>query len=146
MWYTGYVNINNWGYCPTSPEGHIRTPSYNYQLPNNLGNVGSNPQGNWRWCDLCMGLFTTLNSPSHCPANNGGRSSHRVGSGSFNYYLYHDTAIVIDPQSYWRWCGTCQGLYYQGPSGTQNGACPWDVKHTQGTGSFNYAIDWNGTY
>jgi hypothetical protein len=149
MWYTG----NGGGVCPYLGIAHNKNGSYIYTIYNNLGNI-SNPQGNWRWCHLCQGLFTTLQSGSHCMANNEGRGGHEVGPGSFDYYLSYDVSIVSDPQSYWRWCGQCQGLYHQGASGTQNGTCPNPLgspngpypPHREGSGSFNYAVPWNGTY
>jgi hypothetical protein len=154
MWYTGNETS---GVCPYFFEGHIKSPSYNYSIYNNLGG-GTGSQGNWRWCTLCQGVFYTGHSNGYCPGNNKGQSGHREGSGSFDYFLFYNQPIVSNPQSYWRWCGYCQGLYQQGPNGTQNGNCPMYESplatangnvygpHLEGAGSFNYNVNWNGSF
>jgi hypothetical protein len=164
MWYAGYfysqpsqLNGNgNLGFCPyNGAAGHwlSNDVSYDYQLDNNLGTTGSQPQGGWLWCGACMGLYTSLHTPSVCPAG----GSHINGGGRFDpngtsadYYLYHDQPVTTNPQAYWRWCDLCQGLYFQGNNKNQtNGICPYygqdGGKHQMGTGSFNYEIAYNGS-
>jgi hypothetical protein len=154
MWYTGN---NTGGACPEYPDGggHIDTPSYNYELFNSSTGGGSSPgyQGSWAWCSQCQGLFTTLHpADNFCPGypSIGG---HGVGphtsAGSYQYFLWINPVSGNNPQPYWRWCGNCDGLYFQGSSGTEAGRCPnpnGPGKHVEGSGSDNYAIDWNGSF
>jgi hypothetical protein len=153
MWFT-YNNTG--GVCPNGIAPHNKVGSYIYEIYNNQSNI-PNTQGNWAWCELCQGLFYNPNvNDSHCPAHilpTGGTGNH-VGigeDGSYNYYLQRNVTIVADPQSYWRWCGKCQGLYHQGSSGSSKGVCPYyypsfSTPHQEGGGSFNYAVPWSGTY
>ena len=155
LWY--YGNSLVYGVCPSPTNEHLHNwaPSYKYQLSNN-SNGGGKPagyQGNWLWCRKCLGLFTTLHSPSACPAY----GAHD-GSGSFEYYLYVASSNSTNPQTNWRWCGNCQGLYFQGGGGgNSNGVCAgfpgWPKtigNHIEGPPSFpvsdNYGIYWNGSY
>lgn len=153
MWYT----LNGGGVCPNGISPHNKDGSYIYAIEYNQGQV-SNPQGNWSWCSLCQGLFYWPNQAhSFCPGNfnvqGTGLLPHQgIGQdGSYNYYLPYNRSIVSDPQSFWRWCGKCQGLYYQGGSGTSKGSCPafypdYSRGHEMGGGSYNYAIVWQGSY
>jgi hypothetical protein len=160
MWYAGFVyskpsqfNGNgNLGYCPANGDGgHVldNDSSFNYLLGYDLGTTGSQPQGNWLWCGNCMGLYTTLHTPNYCPAGgshvNGGGPLD-IGGTSYEYYLYHDQTVTTDPQAYWRWCGQCQGLYFQGNNTNQtNGVCPAGGPHKMGKGSYNYEISYSGS-
>jgi hypothetical protein len=150
MWYNGNTSK---GACPAGGTHHIDT-SYNYVISNNLP-PGSGGEPNWRWCSKCQGLYSTLNTPSYCMGNNAGYGPHTEGAGSFDYWLFYNEPIVSNPQAYWRWCKQCQGLYFQGASGTGQGICPMfespsaitmDVPygvHVQGS-TVNYDLSWNG--
>jgi hypothetical protein len=141
LWYT----LVDGGACPGTGGVHNIGPgSFKYLVYNDEGNTGGNPQGGWNWCLHCAGLFTTLHTPSYCYGNNYGSGPH-VLNDSADYYLFYDIA-GSDPQPYWRWCDRCQLLYYQGSSGTYAGRCPTGGDHTMGSDSYNYAIDWNGSY
>jgi hypothetical protein len=148
MWYTGNKTS---GACPALAGGHAKAGSHIYQLTNNVSGGGYQP--NWRWCSQCQGLFTTLHTPSFCPGSPiPGGGPHKEGAGSFDYDLDQPApgVYISNPQSWWNWCSRCQGLYYQGSSGTTAGTCPDPnitpfAPHT-GKGSDNYCIYWNGNY
>jgi hypothetical protein len=102
------------------------------------------PQTNWGYCHLCFVLFFQPHQAhSACPVSPNG---HQIAS-SFNYWLYYnDTVNESDPQSDWRWCGKCQGLFYfVGPNGNSAGWCPAGGNHVIGAGSFNYSLPWGAT-
>jgi hypothetical protein len=91
MWYTG--NGTN-GACPGQVSallGHVKSPSYNYELFNSSSGGGSSPgyQPNWYWCSQCQGLFTTLYpGDSCCPGyapRHGGTVGPHTAVGSFEY-------------------------------------------------------------
>ena len=152
MWYTGN---DSWGVCPGSTDGHVSIPSYKYELFNSSAGGGSSPgyQGNWAWCSQCQGLFTTLHpADNYCPgypSRGGGGIGPHTAAGSFQYFLWMNPVSGNNPQPNWRWCGNCDGLYFQGSSGNEAGHCPNPYgpgKHVEGSGSDNYAIDWNGSF
>jgi hypothetical protein len=93
------------------------------------------PQGLWAYCNACSGLFYYPNrGVSRCP---GGGSHYIVYS--YNYGLtYNDTVNETNPQSGWKWCGNCQGLFYY-PK-VSSSVCPAGGHHVPGSGSWNYAL------
>jgi hypothetical protein len=156
MWYTGN---NTAGNCPaykdTGIEGHVKSPSYNYELFNSSSGGGSSPgyQPNWYWCSQCQGLWTANPSQNCCPGYplpNSKNFGPHTKVGSYEYFLYFDPESGNNPQPNWRWCGYCAGLYFQGASGNQAGVCcnfsaPGGY-HNEGSGSDDYSIDWDGSF
>ena len=47
-------------------------------------------------------------------------------------------------QDKWAWCSKCEGIFY-GPHQATS-ACPKGGPHIVGTGSYDYQLDWAGTY
>ena len=147
MWWTP-----NSGYSVCANPNHAthakRSGAYNYQLNNNISGLTNktNPQANWQWCDFCQGLFWVQSSNSHCMGNSDGLWPHGTGS-STNYDIFFNlsSSATTDPQAFWRWCGQCALLYWQGSSGTQAGYCPIGGPHRAGSGT-NYCVYWTGTY
>jgi hypothetical protein len=138
--------------CAAPNQGHhsVRSGAYNYEMYNNLGglNNNTNPQANWRWCTACQGMFWAPSGHNVCQAITPG-NRHIAGSGT-NYDLYFDLMIKgTSPQPYWRWCGQCGLLYWQGSSGTYGGYCPGSElvpgPHVAGSAT-SYCINWSGTY
>ncbi|WP_049562653.1 hypothetical protein [Nonomuraea sp. SBT364] len=90
-----------------------------------LAVTGSPParaaQLGWRWCARCSGLWYSANGTrGSCPAGDlfdGGH--HSTGSGDYVIKTIEDGG---QGQTGWRWCGTCQGLWYGG--GPSLGHCP----------------------
>jgi hypothetical protein len=154
MWYTA----NGSAWCPAFGHrrgAHSSSTSYNYELFNSSSGGGgsSGYQGNWAWCSQCAGLFTTLHpGNSSCPGF--GTSTTDAGPhtsvGSWQYFLWINPVSGNNPQPGWRWCGNCDGLYFQGSSGTEAGVCPYGYpnngKHVEGPGSDQYSVDWYGTF
>ena len=96
-------------------------------------NTNMQPQFKWQWCNKCQGL-SYGNGPALGPCPAGGDHDH---SGSYTYFLYHDTSIT-NYQKDWRWCNKCQGLTYAGSASL--GSCPAGGSHDH-TGSYDYAIN-----
>jgi hypothetical protein len=99
-------------------------------------------QSNWRWCSTCQGLFFGDGlAESDCPA--GGPHRDPAQSRSGNYSLPHNAAPSPDRQSEWRWCSSCQGLYF-GP-GVGTSVCPAGGTHVPQavSGSGNYSLPHN---
>lgn len=156
MWYTGK---NTAGACPayvdTGIPGHSDSISYNYELFNSSsgGSAGTGYQPNWYWCSQCEGLWTANPSGNSCPGyiipNSKNHGPH-TAAGSFEYFLYFDPVNGNNPQPNWRWCGYCAGLYFQGSSGNQAGVCPNFSApggyHNEGSGSYDYSVDWDGSF
>jgi hypothetical protein len=158
MWYPDGSSPG--GVCPAYPEsgvfGHVDSTSYRYELFNSSSGGGSSPgyQPNWHWCSQCSGLWTTNQGGGFCPGAPSWIDHHDAGphtaAGSFEYYLYFDQVSGNNPQPNWRWCGYCAGLYFQGSSGNQAGVCPNPNApggyHNEGSGSYNYSVDWDGSF
>jgi hypothetical protein len=151
MWYTPNRSSS---FCmgPEAPLSHhaVGSGSYNYYQVNNQSTdtPTGNPQSDWNWCGYCQGLFWggATGNQGVCGGNN---LSFHV-SGGTNYDLWHGKNPTTGEQAYWRWCGNCYLLYYQGPSGTTAGSCPaldvgGPVHHVAGSGTV-YDIGWSGTY
>jgi hypothetical protein len=66
-------------------------------------------QDQWRHCKNCQGLaYNGSGVLGWCPA--GGHHNH---TGSYNYYLHHDTGTVpVYNQNGWRYCAKCAALFY----------------------------------
>jgi hypothetical protein len=136
-------------FCPNPTfGGHGGTVTYNYLIPHDVG--GNYPQPNWRWCTYCDALYYGGHeSTSRCPNSQSNPYwPHHNRGVSFNYSLFYYSGPTgtNDPQLNWRWCGRCQGLFYDGslPRGASN-ICPaGSGGHTPGSGSYDYGLDWTG--
>jgi hypothetical protein len=158
MWWTAGESGSH---CPGSdtPDGlhHVSSGSYDYRQYNGASS-GSSPQVNWRWCSACQGMFW---GTGVCYGNT--RPGDYYGphtAGTTNYNLYFNGGglnSTTDPQAYWRWCGLCSLLYWQGSSGSTAGACAANSTSTSGPGyppfgphnagsSTVYDMYWIGTY
>jgi hypothetical protein len=129
MWWTAGESGSA---CPgTNAHGlhHVRSGSYNYTQYNGATS-GSNPQVNWRWCGFCQGMFwggfTGLCYGNVQPGYHG---PHKAGATNYNLSFNEAPGLgsTTDPQAYWRWCGLCSLLYWQGPSGSTAGACAANI-------------------
>ncbi len=115
------------GVCPAG-GGHDGSGSGHYVL--DLGaDAAAHPQGQsqWSWCQKCQGLcYGPQLGSSVCPA--GGPHD---GSASGDYTLDTEAGPVsADDQRGWRWCSSCQGLFFAGnPSST----CPAGGAHNGST-------------
>jgi hypothetical protein len=87
---------------------HVNTGSSNYGVPN--GNPSqSGVQNGWRWCNACSDLFWGPGrGSSHCWGNAG--SAHNFGSGTI--YQMLNGSWTGNLQSNWRWCNSCQSLFW----------------------------------
>jgi hypothetical protein len=141
LWYT---NNKTSGWCAyqelNGGGGHIKSPSYSYQLAYNVsGTGGPSYQPNWNWCSRCQCLFYAPNvTDSYCPAKPYGE---RHNAGGYAYSVLYNDAVSGATQGNWRWCGQCQGLF------TGLATCPEDVYgfHSAGPGSFNYDVAFYST-
>lgn len=95
-------------------------------------------QTGWRCCARCKGVFFALNAGTRgrCPA--GGEHDD---SGSLAYSIEHRSgALGAAPgeglQPTWRWCSSCQGLFFGGNAATQAGQCPAGGAHRVGQGNY----------
>lgn len=132
----------------------VGSGSYNYGLYNGMPDLvnTSDPQPDWRWCDYCQGLFWG-GSGGHCAGMGFDAETNALAphvAGSTDYDVWFNTT----GQAYWRWCGLCSLLYWQGASGDTAGYCPSYVteQDPEGVGphqagsSTVYDIGWAGTY
>lgn len=134
-------------HCPGSPTGYHQTGSgdYNYDVYNGISglNGSSNPQPNWRFCNLCGCLFWGGYGGS-CWGN--GRGPHNAGSTIYDMYWGGPDSAITNPQYYWRWCGLCSEMFWPGKSGNVGGVCPYDgSNHSAGSGT-TYWMYYSGTY
>jgi hypothetical protein len=157
MWWTAGESGSH---CPGSdtPDGlhHVSSGSYDYMQYNGAAS-GSSPQVNWRWCSACQGMFW---GTGFCYGNRvpGYWGPHKAGTTNYNLYFNGGgLSSTTDPQAYWRWCGLCSLLYWQGLSGSTAGACAANSVSTSGPtyppfGPHNagsstvYDMYWAGTY
>jgi hypothetical protein len=155
MWWTpGESNSSCPGY--NSPDGlhHVSNGSYAYVQYSGSSNPGSPWQPNWRWCKLCQGMFWA-GFTGVCNGNpeGGMNGPHNVGTTDYDVEINQSGYTAkSDPQTYWRWCGNCSLLYWQGASGNQAGACPAEEntggavgKHLAGSNSV-YQVQWSAQY
>ena len=144
LWYT---HNNTSGWCAAQEVngggGHLKSPSYSYQLAYNVTGTGGPPyQPGWNWCHRCQCLFYEPNqTDSWCPAKPFGE---RHAAGGFPYSVLYNDYVSGATQEGWQWCGQCQGLYIG------LGVCPADVYefHNPGTttvGSDNYDVAYYST-
>jgi hypothetical protein len=101
----------------------------------------------WRWCKRCGGLWFDGNGTNgRCPEGWFEAGHDRAGSG--NYALKYITDGGHG-QSNWRWCASCQGLWFGGTGWF--GDCP--ARDTLGhypvgpyASSGNYVLEHEGDY
>jgi hypothetical protein len=120
------------GVCPTGGQ-HGPNTSSNYKLA--VGIPTSPGQHDWRWCTKCSGLFWSggAENTGVCPA--GGAHGPRSGSGDYGIDM-NDPNFA--GQHNWRFCGKCNGLFWDSASPT-GGVCPAKGTHQQ-AGSADYAL------
>jgi hypothetical protein len=134
LWYT---HNNTAGVCASGGGGHIKSPSFSYELRYNVsGTGGPSYQPGWNWCGKCQCLFFANNATySACPAAAIFGYPHKTGGLAYSV-LYND-AVAGSSQPNWWWCGQCQGLFNS--SGGAGGHCPGtqdgDGPHLSGQGS-----------
>jgi hypothetical protein len=142
-----------WGLCaaPQSTTGNhwLKSGTSDYELSNDLGGNGPNPQPNWNWCARCMGLFWGPGNSRYgsCLGHPAGTDTSHFAGSSTSYYLY--SSAQPQSQPYWRWCGFCDLLFWGGSSsGLQAGYCPGRNNHWPHVASSdtNYYIQHNGTH
>lgn len=93
-------------------------------------------QGGWRWCSKCAVLFYGYNEPaSVCPAG----GTHVLVSAAYSYDIpVGVTAGTLNPQSGWKWCSKCQGIYYSPYAAAS--VCPAGGTHSTLTGTDAYGL------
>jgi hypothetical protein len=79
----------------------------------------ASPQYDWGYCEYCATMFWTPGQASSACADSNLTFPYRhaVSSGSYNYGLYNGMSSPTNPQPNWRWCGSCQGLFWGGYTG-----------------------------
>ncbi len=128
------------GVCPARSGGHAKGKSHNYVLaypPLPATDPAVTPQGNWRFCTKCGGLFFAgpAVGPGVCPAGGG----HAWTKDSYEYFLAHDVPQTSTLQDSWWFCTKCGGLFYAG-AGYGLGVCPAEHRgHDKGI-SYNYVL------
>lgn len=92
------------------------------------------PQGNWRWCNNCSGLWFNGDAAGSniCPA--GGPHPFYP---DYNYLLRYGSKTPAGHQGNWRYCNKCRGLWFAGGAGTSS--CPAGGRHSS-QGSRNYRL------
>lgn len=97
--------------------------------PPDLG--ASKLEGNWRWCNQCMGLFWSGDvTNGSCPAT---RGQHLAG-GVKVYKLSRDYG---SGERQWKWCKRCEGLFWGGEGA---GQCPATGGGHDTTNPHDYAL------
>ena len=80
----------------------------------------ADPQGGWRWCKKCEGLWFAgggADRQGKCPA---GDNHDETDSGA--YALAHNDDDAPG-QGDWRWCKKCEGLWFAGGGADRPGQC-----------------------
>jgi len=137
-----YAGALSSGVCPKDGRAHSAYGSLPYFLsysddPNERETWDRHNQ--WKHCKRCQGLaYNGQGLLGWCPA--GGHHDH---SGSYNYFLWHDSNTPIYRQQDWTFCGKCMALFY-GPAQ----ATSWCAKSGQHSGpvyppSFDYSLEYN---
>lgn len=146
MWYAGGNSV---GVCAGSSAGHATSAgSYIYVMDMGGGSTNtSDPQGNWRFCNLCYTLFwggsTAVGGLVGCCSGDPTEGGHRVGST--NYSIGWDSSAINNgnsgQQADWWWCGNCSELFFSS-SGNPGGVCPLESEHVPGSKT-NYVAPWD---
>ena len=126
------------GSCPSGGK-HDGSASAKYLMQFGEGAGNTNPQGGWRWCGKCQGLFFSglvsgedigAGIFSDCPAGGVHAGSFGIPSqfGSAHYVMeFGQGAGNTNPQGGWRFCRKCHGLFFSG--NPDQGNCPSKGKH-----------------
>lgn len=131
MFWTG---DGNYGQCPKAPAGShshaAQAGNFDYYFSHNYPGLSnsSEPQPGWRFCNWCYTLFWGPAFQQACWGDANGRGPHN-NNFSYDYDVPWglNGAQVTNPQGNWRWCSWCAELYYQGPSGSTGGVCPFGL-------------------
>ncbi|MBB5079441.1 hypothetical protein [Nonomuraea endophytica] len=131
-----YWGFSDSGQCPKDFGTHQSGNSPFYRLPWG-GGWTPNDQPDWRCCHLCLRIFFAgYLSWANCTL----ARSHRISSPfPFNYVLPHDFPQPPGYQANWRYCTTCQTLFYSGHA--WQGVCKYGAPH-QAAG-YNFVIPVN---
>lgn len=124
------------GSCPSGGK-HDGSKSAKYLMQFGGDDGNTNPQGGWRWCEKCQGLFWShlaffpgeeLGEISKCPAGGTHAGSFTTPSRSGLYVMeFGQGAGNTNPQGGWRFCKKCRGLFFSGFP--DQGNCPSSGKH-----------------
>ncbi len=115
------------GVCPGG-GGHQEI-GYRFVLPFNQPETEVT-QTNWRRCRQCRGLYYDgYPEKGRCPVGGG----HVPSTSNNNYLLNHDIPGDDTLQRDWRFCGQCNGLFFDGYP--EKGVCP--------AGGGHAAAGWN---
>jgi hypothetical protein len=92
-----FYSVNqSFSICPAGGQ-HDSTGSYHYGLNYYTSYPNDEPQGGWRWCTYCQGLFVTASGvTSYCPALGYG---HIAGDGSYDYGITWSGTLKNVPQT-----------------------------------------------
>jgi hypothetical protein len=148
LWYT---DNNTAGVCDYAVEylneprgGHIKSPSFSYELRYNVsGTGGPSYQSGWNWCSACQSLFFAADghaAESACPAA-ANFGPHKTGG--FAYSALFNDVVSGSSQGGWWWCGQCQGLFNAADG--IGGWCPGGSAHISGPGSYKYDVSYYST-
>jgi hypothetical protein len=123
LWYT---NNNTNGVCTYAlghgGTGHVKSPSFSYEMWYNVSGTGPSYQPGWDWCSACQCLYYAADAhqvESVCPATPYFGKPHLLGG--FNYSMLYNFAVAGSYQGKWWWCGACQALFN---SNNGDGSCP----------------------
>src|SRR5713101_9894980 len=111
------------GHCPAGGP-HDASESGNYLMIFGEGAFNTQPQGGWRFCQKCQGLFFDgpPNPRGACPA-----SGQHDPSASGHYLMVFGDGTEPNSQGSWRFCKKCQGMFFAGHA--DQGHCPAGGPH-----------------
>jgi hypothetical protein len=99
--------------------------------------AGRDSQFDWRFCGKCFAMFWDAGQHDHehgrCPAG-GGHLAY-----GFIFGLPHDNA-ANPGQPDWRFCGKCNGLFFDDPRNSNKGVCAAGGSHVRASNSFNFQL------
>jgi hypothetical protein len=121
------------GNCPSGGT-HDGSASGKYLMQFGEGAENTQPQGGWRWCEKCQGMFFSLLaffpgddfSRIMCPAGGHHAGAFTAPSHSGHYVMEFGEG-GSDAQGGWRFCKKCFGLFFSG--NPDQGNCPSGGKH-----------------
>jgi hypothetical protein len=124
------------GCCPKDGQRHEGI-GLTFVLQHEVNEDNQN-QKNWRFCGKCAGLFFDGHpDKGSCPKGGG----HEASPGSYNFVLRHDVNEDRRSQQFWRFCGKCAGLFFDGYP--DKGSCPKGGGHEASPGSYNFVLGHN---